>query len=285
MHIFGIVYELVLVASYLQSCPAFSINSMEEDRAGSLSSRIFLWGSCDYFFIHYLTSRMTLINQGQPSIGCGEMPTKWARLGKMVLFILLFSTLVLGAEIGMATEEAKYTVLESEGDFELRQYQPHIVAETLVEGDFQEVGNEGFRLLYDYISGKNRKKQTISMTAPVSQEATSEKIPMTAPVNQEKVGGKWRITFLMPSHYTMETLPEPTDPRVRLIKVPGLLMAALSYSGTWSRERYQDKENRLKELIRQKDLKIVGEPVFARYNPPFMPWFWRRNEVLIPVAR
>jgi hypothetical protein len=208
-----------------------------------------------------------------------------ARLGKMVLFILLFSTLVLGAEIGMATEEAKYTVLESEGDFELRQYQPHIVAETLVEGDFQEVGNEGFRRLYDYISGKNRKQQSIPMAAPVSQEAASEKIPMTAPVNQEQVGGKWRITFLMPSHYTMETLPEPTDPRVRLIKVPGLLMAALSYSGTWSRERYQDKENLLKELIRQKGLKIVGEPVFARYNPPFMPWFLRRNEVLIPVAR
>jgi hypothetical protein len=90
-------------------------------------------------------------------------------------------------------------------------------------------------------------------------------------------------------HYSPTFLRKPgeiqADPRVRLIKVPGYLMAALSYSGTWSRGRYQDKENRLKELIRQKDLKIVGEPVFARYNPPFMPWFWRRNEVLIPVER
>jgi hypothetical protein len=185
----------------------------------------------------------------------------------------------------MATEEAKYEVLEREGDFELRQYQPHIVAETLVEGDFQGVGNEGFRRLFDYISGKNRKKQTIPMTAPVSQEATSEKIPMTAPVNQERVGGKWRITFLMPSQYTLETLPEPSDPRVQLTKVPGLLMAALSYSGTWNRGRYEDKETRLKELIRQRGLKMAGEPVFARYNPPFMPWFLRRNEVLIPVVQ
>ena len=208
-----------------------------------------------------------------------------ARLGKMVLFILLFSTLFLGAETGMATEEAKYTVLEREGDFELRQYQPHIVAETLVEGDFQEVGNEGFRRLYDYISGNNRMQQTIPMTAPVSQEASSEKIPMTTPVNQEQVGGKWRISFLMPSQYTLETLPGPLDPRVQLTKVPGLLMAALSYSGTWSRGRYEEKEKRLKELIRRQGLKIVGEPVFARYNPPFMPWFLRRNEVLIPVAR
>ena len=210
---------------------------------------------------------------------------RWARLGKIVFFILSFSVLFLGARLGMAIEEAKYKVLEREGDFELRQYQPHIVAETLVEGDFQEVGNEGFRRLYDYISGKNRKQQTIPMTAPVSQEASSEKIPMTAPVNQEQVGGKWRITFLMPSQYTLETLPEPADPRVQLTKVPGLLMAALSYSGTWSRGRYEDKEKRLKELIRQKGLKIEGEPIFARYNPPFMPWFLRRNEVLIPVAR
>ena len=210
---------------------------------------------------------------------------RWARLGKIVFFILSFSVLFLGARLGMAIEEAKYKVLEREGDFELRQYQPRIVAETLVEGDFQEVGNEGFRRLYDYISGKNRKQQTIPMTAPVSQEASSEKIPMTAPVNQEQVGGKWRITFLMPSQYTLETLPEPADPRVQLTKVPGLLMAALSYSGTWSRGRYEEKEKRLKGLIRQKGLKIEGEPIFARYNPPFMPWFLRRNEVLIPVAR
>lgn len=210
---------------------------------------------------------------------------KWARLGKIVLCIMSFSALFLVTRLAMAIEEAKYEVLEREGKFELRQYQPHIVAETLLEGDFQEVGNEGFRRLFDYISGKNCKQQIIPMTSPVSQESTSEKIPMTAPVNQEKVGEKWRITFLMPSHYTMETLPEPTDRRVRLIKVPGLLMAAISYSGTWSRGRYQDKENRLKELIRQNGLKIVGEPVFARYNPPFMPWFLRRNEVLIPVAR
>jgi len=185
----------------------------------------------------------------------------------------------------MALEEARYTVLEREGDFELRQYELQIVAETLVEGDFQDVGNEGFRRLYDYISGKNRKQQAISMTAPVSQEGTSEKIPMTAPVNQEQVGGKWRITFLMPSQFTLETLPEPLDSRVKLTKVPGKLMAALCYSGTWSRGRYEDKEKQLKELIRQRGLNIVGEPVFARYNPPFLPWFLRRNEVLIPVAR
>jgi hypothetical protein len=210
---------------------------------------------------------------------------RWTRLVKTTLCLLLFSAYFGGPRTGMALEEAKYTVLEGEGDFELRQYEPQIVAETLVEGDFKDVGNEGFRRLYGYISGKNLKRQTIPMTAPVSQEASSEKIPMTAPVNQEQVGGKWRITFLMPAQYKLETLPEPMDTRVKLIKIPGLLMAALSYSGTWSRPRYEEKERRLKELIRQKGLKMAGKPVFARYNPPFMPWFLRRNEVLIPVTR
>ena len=201
------------------------------------------------------------------------------------LLLLNLVLLALGGIDAVATEEVKYRVLESSGDFELRQYESSLGAETTVEGDFHEVGNEGFRRLFDYISGKNRKKQSIPMTAPVSQEASSEKIPMTAPVNQEKVGGAWRITFLMPSAFTMETLPEPLDSRVKLVKIPGRLMAALSYSGTWSRERYEDKEKRLKEIIRQRGLKIEGEPVFARYNPPFMPWFLRRNEVLIPVGQ
>jgi effector-binding domain-containing protein len=211
------------------------------------------------------------------------MTTFMQHSAALVLLNLLF--LVFGGLDAMATEEVKYRVLESSGDFELRQYEASLGAETTVEGDFHEVGNEGFRRLFDYISGKNRKKQSIPMTAPVSQEPSSEKIPMTAPVNQEKVGEAWRITFFMPSTLTMETLPEPLDSTVKLVKIPGRLMAALSYSGTWSRERYEDKEKRLKELIRQRGLKIEGEPVFARYNPPFMPWFLRRNEVLIPVGQ
>jgi hypothetical protein len=185
----------------------------------------------------------------------------------------------------MAIEEPPYKVVEESGDFEIRQYQPYIEAETLVEGDFREVGNVGFRRLFDYIQGKNRKRQEIPMTAPVTQEAASEKIPMTAPVGQEKVAGKWRITFVMPSSYTMSTLPQPLDPRVNLVEIPGRLMAVNQYSGTWSQKRYEAKERELREFIQEKGLKVVGQPLWARYNPPFMPWFLRRNEVMIPVAR
>lgn len=200
------------------------------------------------------------------------------------IFFCVVSVMLAGGNL-MAVEEVKYEVLESKGDFELRQYLPDIVAETIVEGEFDEVGNEGFRILVAYIKGNNRKSQSISMTAPVSQEALSEKIPMTAPVTQERKGEKWRITFLMPSTYTLETLPEPLDERVKLRETPARLMAALRYSGTWSRQRYKEKEALLMEMIKERGLTQIGVPVWARYNPPFMPWFLRRNEVLIPVER
>ncbi len=183
----------------------------------------------------------------------------------------------------MAIEKAKYQALESEGDFELRRYEPSIVAETLVDGEFDGVANEGFRRLVAYINGKNRKKASISMTAPVTQEAGSEKISMTAPVGQEKAGGSWRITFLMPSEYTMETLPEPLDERVVLREVPGRRMAAIRYSGTWSRKRYEEKRALLMAWVEKRGWRPVGNPVWARYDPPFMPWFLRRNEILIAV--
>ena len=122
------------------------------------------------------------------------------------------------------------------------------------------------------------------MTAPVSQEKDYEQISMTAPVNQQSVAGKWRITFMMPSGYTLETLPEPIDGRVTLKKVEGKLVAALKYSGTWSEKRFERKKERLESLIQERGLMSTGEPIFARYNPPFMPWFLRRNEVLITVS-
>jgi hypothetical protein len=200
-------------------------------------------------------------------------------------FAALFClSLLFWCEDIMAIEEAKYSVIEREDAFELRQYQPQIIAETVVEGDFDQVGNEGFRRLFKYISGNNRSKKSISMNAPVSQEKTYEKITMTAPVNQEKIGEKWIITFLMPSQYTMENIPEPLDPRIVIKKIPGNLMASMQYSGTWSKIRYEDKKTRLYEMIKKRGLKPQGEPIFARYNPPFMPWFLRRNEVLIPVG-
>ncbi len=203
----------------------------------------------------------------------------WARIA------LLGVTSLMSAKSAIAVEEAKYIVLEKEGDFEIRQYEPQIVAETYIEGDLEEVGNEGFRRLYGFISGDNKQKRSISMTAPVGQEPQSEKIAMTAPVGREKMDNRWRITFLMPAKYTLETLPKPSDPSVKLVRDPGRLMAAIRYSGTWSQEGYEKNKALLEGFIEKLGLIKAGEPVWARYDPPFMPWFLRRNEVLIPVEK
>jgi len=183
----------------------------------------------------------------------------------------------------LAIEEAGYAVVFKADQFEIRQYRPYIVAETFVEGEFDEVGSVGFRRLFDYISGNNRSQESIEMTSPVTQEPQSEKIEMTAPVTQEKQAGRYRITFLMPSRLTLQTLPQPLDENVQLKQMPARWVAAHRYSGTWSRSRYESRTEDLFQWIGEQGLKPAGEPVFARYDAPFIPWFLRRNEVLIPI--
>jgi effector-binding domain-containing protein len=184
----------------------------------------------------------------------------------------------------MAIEEAKYTVVEKRDNFEIRDYAPHILAITLVDGDLEKAGNQAFAYLFDYISGNNQAQGKIAMTTPVSQEAVGRKIDMTAPVGQQRSDGKWQISFMMPATYTMETLPKPLDPKVSLQQVPARRMAAIRYSGFWSKEGYLRNKAALDSWIEKKGLKAIGEPVWARYNAPFSLWFLRRNEVLIPIA-
>jgi hypothetical protein len=186
----------------------------------------------------------------------------------------------------MAIEEPAYSVLDSNAAFELRQYAPILVAEVELDGKFDEVGNRAFRILADYIFGNNRKRESISMTAPVSQQA-SEKIAMTAPVTQmpSKNEDRYVIAFTMPARYTRQTLPEPVDERIRIREIPPRLVAARRYSGGWSERRYREQEAALLKAIEQAQLGIVGTPVYARYNSPFSLWFMRRNEVLVEVQR
>lgn len=203
---------------------------------------------------------------------------------KMLLCaLLLVSPCTLCSCVTVGIEKARYEVIEKEGKFEVRQYQPQILAETVVEAGFDEAGNVAFRRLFDYISGENRKKESIAMTAPVSQKTGSEKIAMTAPVNQQASEGKYAVSFLMPSKYTMETLPQPLNPDVKIRQVPARKIAAVRYSGSWSRNRYEKNKALLEEFVRKNGLRITGDDIFARYDPPFQIWFLKRNEVLFPV--
>lgn len=166
-------------------------------------------------------------------------------------------------------EQAKYEVLKKIGKIEIRRYPRLVIAR--VDG----YGDGGFNLLFRFISGNNRQKSDIAMTAPV----VSEEIAMTAPVLSESGS----IAFIMPEGFTLETTPEPLDDRVKIVEVPERTVAALRFSGRWSNSIFQKKTEELLAEIENEGLKVAGQVFSMRYNRPFTPWFFRRNEVAVAV--
>lgn len=183
-----------------------------------------------------------------------------------------------------AIEEPKYTVLHQYDGFEIREYAPYLVAEVVVPGPAEDAGNQGFRILAAYIFGKNKGERNISMTAPVAQAAAPAKIEMTAPVTQTAGDGGYAVQFTMPSEYTIETLPEPLDPQVRLREVSGGRFAVIRYSGFWSDRNYKEHLEKLERGVEAAGLRTTGSPIYSRYNAPFVPWFMRRNEIWLKLA-
>ena len=200
-------------------------------------------------------------------------------LGQMALSMVLMS---VGTTV-MAIEETAYRVVKKDQQFELRDYAPHVLAETIAEGDMGQAGNSSFRVLFRYITGSNQSQTKVAMTAPVSQQPVSEKISMTVPVSQQRMDDKWVVSFAMPAVYTLENAPKPTDARVVLRQVPARQVASVTYSGLWTDKNYLQHKQELEAWIRKSGFSASGEPVLARYNAPLTPWFLRRNEVLIPV--
>lgn len=180
------------------------------------------------------------------------------------------------------TEQQPYEVVREYDGFELRRYPAFTVAEVSVPSGFEQAANAGFRPLFAYISGANRARTSIAMTAPVVQ---SQKVAMTAPVLQHTdPSGEHVVAFVLPADLTAETAPEPTDPRVCVVARPGSLTAVTRYSGRWTEASYRDHCGRLEAALAREGLTVIGAPRFARFDPPFKPWFLRRNEVLIDVA-
>lgn len=190
----------------------------------------------------------------------------------------------------MAIEEPKYTVLEKSGDFELRAYAPMVIAETLVDGSLGEASSAGFKRIADYIFGNNTSQtgasEKISMTAPVgiapeAVDKKSEKISMTAPVGMQKIADQWRMYFVMPSQYTLATLPKPNNPAVNLREIPASRVAVLRFFGLAGEEKTAYKTNELLAWLKNKQITPISAPELARYNPPWTLPFLRRNEVML----
>jgi len=203
-----------------------------------------------------------------------------------LLKTLLFGLFLFSGGIALAYEEPGYEVIKVFPDFELRQYASFVVAETSVQGEFSDVGNQAFRRLFAYISEDNRPQGKIAMTTPVIQQP-AEAATEPGPDADDGSGSlkSYRFSFVMPATFTLESLPVPENSEVLLKEVPAKLMAARRYSGTWSEERYRENETLLLDAIKKQNLQTIGEPIFARYNAPFSLWFLRRNEVLIEVRQ
>jgi len=183
-----------------------------------------------------------------------------------------------------AIEEPDYEVVRKIGDqIELRQYAPHVVAEVVLQASADEAGNQAFPILAGYIFGKNKGERKLAMTAPVTQSAVPVKMAMTAPVTQSAAPGGMRVQFVLPKGVTLDSAPEPLDPRVQLHRVPASQWAVIRYSGTWSQANYDEHLALLQAALDQAGVATQGEPVLARYNAPFTPWFLRRNEIWLAL--
>ena len=183
----------------------------------------------------------------------------------------------------MAIEEPKFTVSLREGAFEIRDYGAAIAAEVIVTGDQKEAARKGFRLLARYIFGGNTRNQSIAMTAPVAQARASERIAMTAPVTQTPMDGAWVVRFTMPASYTLATLPEPSDPNVKLRTIAPARFAVCRFSGLAIKAAVEAKTVELMAFTKKHNLLTVGPTSLAQYNPPWTLWFMRRNEVMIAL--
>ena len=189
-----------------------------------------------------------------------------------------------------AIDEPTYTVVQKTEVFEVRKYEAYLVAEVLVPGPASEAGNQGFSLLGGYIFGKNKGERKLEMTAPVTQTPAAQpappvKLDMTAPVTQAAAPGGFLVQFVMPKGYTLATLPEPLDARVKLREVPGKNVAVIRFSGSWSQSLYEQQLQVLRSALAAAGMATTGEPVLSRYNSPFSLPFLRRQEMSLANLR
>ena len=189
---------------------------------------------------------------------------------------------------GSRVEQTDYTVVEKKKGYEIREYPAHIVAQTTVQGLSSGSMGNGFSIVAGYIFGGNTKKESIAMTAPVfaqkgEEKKISESIAMTAPVLATQEGDSQTISFGMPRNYTMETLPTPNDPRVKIVMIPAKKYAVIRFAGYRSDTRIKNMQEKLRLALADDGVSIEGDTAYAGYNAPWTPPWMTRNEVLIEI--
>lgn len=206
---------------------------------------------------------------------------------KLVIYTSLFIILILIALSGSImsqVNEPKHKVISSEGNIEIREYAPILVAQVSVTGERKSAISKGFRILADYIFGNNEGREKISMTAPVIQQE-GEKISMTAPVIQQESPDNlhWHVRFVMPSEYTIDTLPRPKNTQIEIIPIPSKRYAVIRFSGFPTEKVLKKNLDVLQQYTIAKQVHGIGKPIYAFYNPPWTLPFLRRHEIMIDL--
>lgn len=209
------------------------------------------------------------------------MRKKWMSASIIIGSIIVIGG-VLWGPMASNVENPQYKILSAEGDIEVREYKPMIIAEVLVQGDRKESIGAGFRLLADYIFGNNTKNNKIAMTSPVTQQE-NEKIAMTAPVTQQETQKGWNVHFVMPSEYTLDSLPKPNNNAVTIKEVPSKKLVVIQFSGLATKGNISEHEEILSTYLSEKNMQPISNPSYAFYNPPLTLPFLRRNEIMVEI--
>ena len=181
-----------------------------------------------------------------------------------------------------ATEEPEFRPLESDGDYQIREYPALTVAETVVEGGRREALDGGFRTLADYIFAKSRDGEKLEMTVPVMQDSHN---PMASdpPLFDDDLEGAWRTRFVMPDGRSASELPATPD-GVQLVELPARKVAVVSFAGRATDELLADQEDRLRGWLARRGESATAEAEYAFYNSPMIPGPLRRNEVWLALS-
>jgi hypothetical protein len=202
----------------------------------------------------------------------------------LLMSVLVSACSVFGVRSGY--EQASYEVIERLSDrAEVRRYPPLVAAEATIETANDSMGrSQAFQLLFKYISGANRTNAKVAMTTPVETAAKAETIAMTVPVERlADTSAPATLRFFLPASYTLETAPQPTNPKVRIVELPARTVAVLRFTGSTGDANVARHVRQLEALLHATAWQVTGPATALFYDPPWTLPFLRRNEVALPV--
>jgi hypothetical protein len=171
------------------------------------------------------------------------------------------------------TKKQEFRVIRTYRNFEIREYQPCVIAEVKVTAQYSMATNSAFGSLFKYISRENLASQKIAMTAPVIAAQRSSTID----------DDEWFVSFVMPSGSTFGHLPHPNDPQVILRELDVETCVALSFRGKATEELSRSKIRELRIAATEMNIALSSETRICRFDPPFKPGFMQYNEIVIPA--